>query len=50
MWRKGKTVTQFGIYGGKEIKPFLGSMPSHSKVRSIPRIAFYDEIWAKKRM
>ena len=23
-------------------------MPSHSKARSIPRIAFYDEIWAKK--
>ena len=48
MWRKGKTVTQFGIYGSKEIRPFLGSMPSHSKARSIPRIAFYDEIWAKK--
>ena len=48
MWRKGGSVAQFGIYGSKDVRRYMGLLPNEKDVINIPRIAFYDEIWMKK--
>ena len=48
MWRKGGSLLEFGIYGSKNVKRYMGLLPNEEDVINVPRIAFYDEIWVKK--
>ena len=48
MWRKGGSLLEFGIYGSKDVRRYMGLLPNEEDVINVPRIAFYDEIWVKK--
>ena len=50
-WNIGKAVLQYGIYE-KRIPPKYGTIYrsfTYEDLKSIPTIAYYDEVWAKKK-
>ena len=49
MWNIGRSVMQFGIYQSKDARIFKDKKPTIKEMKANPTIAFYDEIWAKKK-
>ena len=50
-WNIGKAVLQYGVYE-KRITPRWGTIYrsfTYEDLKSIPTIAYYDEVWAKKK-